>query len=73
MRADIQEIVDSKNRSEWETLIGEWIHNEQVRAMLKRYLLDGIPYEPLAEEFNLSTVRTGEIIRKAENQLFKHI
>ena len=41
-------------RSEWEKLIDEWIFNERDREILKRRLLDGVCYEPLAEEFNLS-------------------
>lgn len=32
-------------------LIDEWIKGERERAILKRRLIDGICYEPLAEEF----------------------
>jgi hypothetical protein len=67
------EIVNSKSRSEWESIIKEWIHNEVDRKMLIRYLLDGIHLEPLAEEFDLSTVQCQKRVDTAKKQLFKHI
>lgn len=66
-------VIDERPRSEWERLINEWIHDERDRAMLKRRLLDGVCYEPLAEEFGLSTVQTKARIAKAQRQLFKHL
>jgi hypothetical protein len=67
------EIVNSKSRSEWEFIIREWVHNEVDRKMLVRYLLDGIHLEPLAEEFDLSTVQTQKRVDLAKKQLFKHV
>ena len=61
------------SRTEWENLIDEWIFNERDRAILKRRLLDGICYEPLAEEFDLSVQQTKTIIYKATEKLIKHI
>lgn len=58
------------SRSEIEALIDEWIHNERNRAILKRRLLDGITYEPLAEEFDLSVRQVKNIVYKAEERLF---
>ena len=58
-------------RSEWEKLIDEWIFSERDRAILKRRLLDGICYEPLAEEFNLSVQQTKHIVYRMQNKLFK--
>lgn len=60
-------------KSEIENLIDEWILNERNRAILKRKLLDGICYEPLAEEFNLSVRQIKNIVYKSEEKLFKHI
>ena len=60
-------------RSEWEKLIDEWIFNERDRAILKRRLLDGICYEPLAEEFNLSVQQTKHIVYRLQNRLFKKL
>lgn len=68
-----QNIIDSKSRKEWEELIENWVHNELDRKMLKRRLLDGICFEPLAEEFNLSVVHCQTRIAKAKKQLFKNI
>lgn len=59
--------------SEWEHIIDEWIFNEEDRAMLKRRLLDGIVFERLAEEFNLSVQQTKTRIYNAQKHLFAHI
>lgn len=61
------------SRSQWEYLIDEWIFSERDRAILKRRLLDGICFEPLAEEFGLSVRQTKSIVYKAQEKLFKHI
>lgn len=68
----ITDLVDLP-RSEWENLIDEWIFNERDRQILKRRLLDGICFEPLAEEFDLSVQRTKDLIYKLQLKLFKHI
>lgn len=65
--------IENLSRSEITFLIDEWIFSERDRAMLKRRLLDGIKYEALAEEFDLSVRQTKNIIYKAENRLFKVI
>lgn len=54
-------------------LIDEYIHSERDRAILKRRLIDGICFEPLAEEFDLSVRQTKNIIYKAQEKLFKHL
>ena len=61
------------SRSEWENLINEYIFKERDRAILKRRLLDGICFEPLAEEFDLSVQQTKTIVYKATEKLIKHI
>lgn len=48
---------ENYSRSTVSAAIDEWIFNELDRAILKRRLLDGICYEPLAEEFDLSVDR----------------
>lgn len=53
-------------------LIAEYIHSERDRAMLCRRLIDGITFERLAEEFDLSPRQARTIIRKSEMILFKH-
>lgn len=61
------------SNSEISTIIDEWIHSERDRAILKRRLIDGICFEPLAEEFDLSTRHVKTIVYKAQEALFKHI
>ena len=59
--------------SEMSQLIDEHIHNQRNREILKRRLLDGICYEPLAEEFNLSVRHIKNIVYKNQDKLFKYI
>lgn len=62
-------------RSAIEHLIDEWIigkNSERDRAILKRRLLDGVCYEPLAEEFDLSVRQIKNIVYRSETRLFKH-
>lgn len=65
--------LEDMSRTELENLIDEWIHNERNRAILKRRLLDGIYYEPLAEEFNMSVRQVKNIVYKAEEKLFSKV
>ena len=61
------------SRSTVSAAIDELIFNERDRAILKRRLLDGICYEPLAEEFGLSVDRIKQIVYKSQTKLFKHL
>lgn len=61
------------SRSEWERLIDEYIFSERDRAMVKRKLLDGITYEDLAEEYELSVQRAKSIIKESKTRLFRHV
>ena len=47
--------------------IDEYIHSERDRAILKRRFVDGITYEALAEEFDLSVSQVKRIIYKHEH------
>lgn len=63
-------------RSEIEALIDQWIIGQKSarnRAILKRRLLDGICFEPLAEEFGLSVQHTKTIVYKAFEKLYSHL
>ena len=62
---------DALTRNEIEYLIEQRIHNERNRLILKRRLLDGICYEPLAEEFDLSVRQAKNIVYKCEAILFR--
>jgi hypothetical protein len=60
-------------RSTWEQMINEWIFNERDRQILKRRILDGVCFEPLAEEFYLSVQQTKTIVYKSQRILQSHI
>lgn len=53
--------------------IDKYVHHERNRAILKRRLIDGICYEPLAEEFNLSVRQVKNIVYKYEDVIFSKI
>lgn len=61
------------SRTEITEAIDEWILNEKHRAILKRRLIDGICFEPLAEEFDMSVRQIKSIVYKAQEKLFKHL
>lgn len=54
-------------------LIDEHIHSERDRAILKRRLIDGVCFEPLAEEYGLSVQRVKAIVYKSQNKLFRFL
>lgn len=54
-------------------LIDEYVYSERDRQILKRRYIDGICFEPLAEEFGLSVRQIKNIVYKNENKLFKHL
>ena len=59
--------------SEITNLIDEHIHSERDRAILKRRLVDGITYEKLAENFEMSVRQIKNIVYKSEDKLFKYL
>lgn len=67
------EELESVSNSEISSLIDEWIHSERDRKILKRRLLDGVIYDKLAEEFDLSVRHIKKIVYKGEDRIFKHI
>jgi DNA-directed RNA polymerase specialized sigma24 family protein len=59
--------------SEIEYLINEWIYSERDRQILKRRLIDGITYERIAEEFDLSVKQTNTIIGKGTQRVVEKL
>ena len=60
------------SRTEIEYLIDEWIvgrNAERNRKILKRRLIDGILFENLAEEFDLSVTQVKTIVYKGMKHL----
>ena len=68
-----RDIINGKSREEWLSLMYQWVHNEVDRKMLERRLLDGIHFEHLAEEFELSVNHCQARVKQAKEQLFKNI
>lgn len=67
-----EDAVKEYSRNEMEHLIEQWVHNEKYRAILKRRLLDGICFEPLANEFDMSVRQIKNIVYKEQEKVFKH-
>jgi DNA-directed RNA polymerase specialized sigma24 family protein len=64
------------SRSELEAAIDNWIigrNAERNRKILKRRLLDGITFDSLAEEFDLSVRQVKNIVYQCEDKLYKHL
>ena len=58
--------------SQMRELIDEYIHSERDQAILKRRLIDGLVYEKLAEEFDMSVNQIRRIIYKTQDIVFRH-
>jgi len=59
--------------SQVSALIDEYIHKERDRDILKRRLIDGCCFEPLAEEFDISVRQCKNIVYKGSDVVFRHI
>jgi len=59
-REDVERAIDQR-------VIG--LHAERNRAILRRRLIDGICYEPLAEEFGLSVRQVKNIVYREFDKL----
>lgn len=61
------------SRSNAINLIDEWVLNERDREIMKRRHIDGIKYERLAEEFDLSVRQVKKIVCKNDMNIMKHL
>ena len=62
-------------KSELDALIEQWIigkNAERDRAILRRRLFDGITFEKLSEEFELSVRQTKNIVYTCERKCLLH-
>lgn len=55
-----------------ELLIDEWVKSERNRKILKRRLIDGIHYEKIAEEFEISDRQIKTIVKKEKENILSH-
>lgn len=63
--------IDDLSRDEIENLIAQWIFNERNRKILHRRLIDGVHYEKLAEEFDLSVTQVKNIVYKNRARILR--
>lgn len=61
---------DYKN-SEITLAINEYIHSERDRKILKRRLIDGLTFDQLAEEFDMSVRQIKTIVYKGQDKVFR--
>lgn len=61
------------SNSQIRELIAEYIHSERDRRILARRLIDGIVFEKLAEEFDMSTRQVKNIVYRNEEILFRKL
>ena len=54
-------------------LIADYIHNSEDRKMLQLRLIDGMTFENIGFEMNMTTKTVRKRIHKGEEILFKHI
>ena len=54
-------------------VIDEHIHSERDRAIMKRRLIDGLTFESLAEQFDLSSRQVNRIVYKNLAIVIKYI
>ena len=54
-------------------LISDWVKCERDRAIMQRRIIDGVRYEPLAEEFDLSVRHVKKIVAENLDKIQKHI
>lgn len=54
-------------------LIAELIHSERDRQILVRRLVDGVTFERLAEEFEMSDSQIKRIVYRLQETLFKKL
>jgi DNA-directed RNA polymerase specialized sigma24 family protein len=61
--------MDGLSRTQIEYLINEWVLNRRDRAVMHRRLIDGVTYEKIAEEFDMSVGQIKNIVYKYQNIL----
>ena len=65
--------VPDISTEEMEQLIEQWIHSKRDRDVMHRRLIDGIRFEPLAEEFELSVRGTKYIVYRGLDKIMSKI
>lgn len=69
-------IPDNLSKSQIDALINEWIigkNAERDREILRRRLFDGLTFELIASEFDMSVRQIKNIVYKGERKIFSHL
>ena len=66
-------VYDSYPVSQITLVIEEWVHNERDRKILSRRLKDGLTFDKLAEEFDMSERQIKNIVYKLQERLSEHL
>lgn len=62
-------LLENVRNSEIAVCIDEYIRSERDRNILKRRMIDGITYECLAEEFDMSVRQIKNIVYKGQDKV----
>lgn len=60
-------------RDEVEFYIDQWCFNEKYRHILKRRFLDGLTFDELAEEFDMSPRHIQKIVKEEGDIVLLHV
>ena len=66
------DIIDSRSREYWENVIFQWVHDELARKILEKHLLDGLSYERIAEDLEISRATVYNKVSKYSPRVFQH-
>lgn len=64
------------SRTEIESAIDEWIvgkNAQRNRNILKSRLIDGLTFEELSEEYDMSVRQIQNIVYKSQEKIFRHL
>lgn len=61
------------SRTELTEAIAEWALNQKHREIMHRRLIDGLTFEAIAEEFEMSPRQIKRIVYKCEDVIFRHL
>ena len=77
MKSEDVERLSSYNGAQLSEAIDKWIilrrNSDRNRDILKRAVIDGAPFEKIAEEFGLSSKQISHIVCKELDILYKHL
>ena len=61
------------SNSQIRDIIAEYIHSERYRLVMCRRLIDGVTFERLAEEQDMSVSQIKRIVWKCSEVIFRHL